>query len=334
MLADALTRQAGDAVDVDPIPVESSPSPWQRLWQCGQLWRRAARCFDEFEPNVVVGFGGWVSAPVVLAARQRHIRCLLHEQNVLLGRANRWLRPWVDRVAVSFPETRAMLHGTPSVTTGLPVREAIGQLPRATAAKRFGLDPDRPTLLVLGGSQGAQPLNRLMMEAAGKLSPEERRTWQVLHGAGARDEAAVRAAYRAHGLTAWVAPLVLEMAAAYAQADVVLARAGASTIAELARCGLPVVLIPYPHAGGHQRANAQVVEAAGGAVLLEEAEATPDRVLEVVRRLFADPRLRAAMGSQMHALYRPDAAQRLSEAIVEVAQLGCVNGPVPHAHGR
>ncbi|MBI3020436.1 MAG: undecaprenyldiphospho-muramoylpentapeptide beta-N-acetylglucosaminyltransferase [Candidatus Omnitrophica bacterium] len=320
-LVSALAQEARDgAVELDPIPIDASPSLLRRLLQCGQLWRRARRCFATFSPDVVVGFGGWISAPVVLAAARRRIGCLLHEQNVAMGRTNRWLAPWVDRVALSFRETHARFGKTPSVLTGLPVRPAIGRSSRAEAAQRFGLSADRPTLLVLGGSQGARAINRLMVQIASLLSPEERGRWQILHLSGPSDEAIVKAAYAAAGAVSWVASFLGDMGAAYALADVVIARAGASTIAELARCGKPSILIPYPFAGGHQRANARLVEELGGGLMIEQSQASPERVLEVVRRLLADQRLRAAMGSQVRLLQMPDAADKLTGAIVELGR--------------
>ena len=322
-LTRALAQSAADAsIDLDPIPMESSSNPLERLWRCGQLWRRAQRCFDTFSPDVVVGFGGWVSAPVVLAARKRRISCLLHEQNVVLGRANRWLARWVDRVAVSFRETQTALNGTAAVMTGLPIRGEIGRAATSADAQRFGCREGRPTLLVLGGSQGARAINRLMVDVTRHLSPEERQTWQVLHLTGAADEARVRETYAAQEMTAWVAPFLAEMDAAYAEADLVIARAGASTIAELARCGKPAILIPYPHAGGHQRANAQLVQRVGGGFMIEEPDATPERVLGTIRRLLTDASLRSTMGAHIQRLHCSDAAQRLTEAIIEVVREG------------
>lgn len=319
-LASALARSSkAGAVDVDPIAVEPSQGLFRRLWQCGQLWYRAQRCFETFLPDVVVGFGGWVSAPVVLAARGRRIRCLLHEQNVVMGRANRMLAPWVDRVALSFDGAQAGLGRTPSVTTGLPIRTGIGQPSRIESAKRFQLEPDRPTLLVVGGSQGARAINRIMMEVAPRLTAEERQCWQILHLTGASDEAAVQAAYAQAGLTTRVAAFLTDMAAAYAVADVVVARAGASTIAELAGCGKPAILIPYPFAGGHQWANATLVEELGGGLAIDESSATPRRILNGLRRILLDERLREAMGAQMKALHAKDAVARLTDAIVELA---------------
>ena len=174
-------------------------------------------------------------------------------------------------------------------------------------------------MLVLGGSQGARAINRLMTGVAAQLSDEERQSWQIIHLVGPVDQAMVKAAYDAHQVTSWVSPFLVEMDVAYAQADVVVARAGASPIAELARCGKPAVLIPYPGAGGHQRANAQAVEAVGGGIMIEESEADPQRVARTVRRILVDKRLRDIMGLQMKRLDRPNATERFTDAIVEVA---------------
>jgi len=329
LLSHALTHAIrGVSIEIDPIPLAGASNPFRRLWHCGQLWHRAHQCFDAFAPDVVVGFGGWVSAPVVLAARarratrQRRIGCLLHEQNALMGRANRVLAPWVDRVAISFRETSPGCLAASTVMTGLPTRRQIGRCSRADAAQQFELDPTRPTLLVLGGSQGARVINRLMIRLAAQLTPAERRTWQVIHLTGATDEAAVRAAYAASAVRAWVAPFLVKMEAAYAQADLVVARAGASTIAELAQCGKPAILIPYPHAGGHQRVNARLVETVGGGLMLEEADATVERLLGAMRRILADQRLRELMGAQMHVLHSGNATEQLAQVILDLADSG------------
>jgi len=314
----ALAQENGmRGIEVDPIPMDVASNVLTRLWRCARLWSRAQRCLDAFAPDVVVGFGGLVCAPVVLAARlrRRRIAVLLHEQNVVMGRTNRFLARWVDRVALSFPET----HATRAVLTGLPIRPAIGRVVREDAAHRFGLAPHRPTVFVLGGSQGARAINRLMTHLVPSLSSEERAQWQFLHLTGVSDEEMVRRAYATTGITAWVAPFLAEVSAAYAHADLVIARAGASTIAELARCGLPSLLIPYPFAGGHQRANATLVEACGGGIVVEESQATPERMLREIRGLMIDPARRRAMGAQVRTLSASEATTRLSEAIVELA---------------
>ena len=319
-LADALARESYEGlVDIDPMILRPSGGALGWAWQCGQLWSRAQRYFDTFAPDVVVGFGGWVSAPVVLAAHKRGIGCLVHEQNVVMGRANRWLARWADRVAVSFDETQRHLGRVPSVTTGMPIRRTLGTISRAAAAQRFGLKADRLTLLVLGGSQGSHAINQLMIQLSGLLSSSERSTWQLVHITGAGDATAVGRAYQTARISAWVAPFLTEMDAAYAQADLVLARAGASTIAELARCSKPAVLIPFPYAGGHQRANARVVETCGGGVVIDESSASPEHVLAELRRLLPDAARRTAMGQRMHSLNHSDAAQRLTQEIVTLA---------------
>ena len=316
-----LTEQAGTpSIDVKAIPLDGGATLLGRLRECGRLWRQAQQCFDTFAPDVVVGFGGWVSAPIVLAAKRRHIRCMLHEQNVELGRTNRWLSPWVDRVAVSFEATERALPDARAVTTGLPIRAAIGSVTREDAAARCGLSPGQPTLVVFGGSQGAQAINRLMMGAAAALTSSERQLWQIVHVRGPADHGAVQEAYAQAGVRAWTAPFLADMEIAYAMADVAIARAGASTITELARCGVPSILIPYPHAGGHQRANARVLEMAGGGLILEEADATSEQLLRMIRHLLNQPALRQTMRQRLQALHQDDASQRLSDTIVEVAQ--------------
>ncbi len=314
--AQALAREiAGAAVAVAPIPVLAQPRLLDRLGESRRLWSRAAQCFASFGPDIVVGFGGWVSAPVVLAARLHRIKCVIHEQNVVMGRANRWLARWVDRVAVTFPHSA---WGR-AVQTGLPVRSRIGTMSRMDAVARAGFEASRPTLLVIGGSQGARAVNRIVVDALSHALDEERGRWQVLHLTGAADEAMVRRSYAERGMTAQVAAFVTGMADAYAAADLVIARAGASTIAELARCGLPAILIPYPHAQGHQRANARLVATLGGAMVIEESALAPALLLEAIRRILADAGAREAMRMGMRTLAVPDAAERLTGAILEVA---------------
>jgi len=322
-LAEELTRaRAGGSVEIRPMPLQASAGPLARLWRCGALWLSAHRGFDSFAPAVVVGFGGWVSVPVILAARQRGIACMLHEQNAVLGGANRWLARRVDGVALSFPETQGLVAGVRSVVTGMPVRRRIGAPSRAQSARSFGLAPERPTLLILGGSQGSHAVNRLVVDALEGCTATERSAWQLLHVSGPADERMVRDAYVRLGAASWVAPFLVDMEAAYAQADLVVARAGASTIAELARCGLPAILIPYPYAGGHQRVNAEAVEASGGGLMIEESEATPARLLAMIRRILLDRRLRAMMGEQARSLSGRDAAGRLAREILALARRG------------
>lgn len=319
-LADALAQDSrSEAVEVDPIAVTRGLSFWGRLSECKDLWSRAESYFAEFKPDVVVGFGGWISAPVLLAARKRGIGCLVHEQNVVMGRANRLLSRVAQRVAVSFPQTCKQAPAKRAVMTGMPVRAGFGSTSRDAAAARFSLRADLKTLLVLGGSQGSRVLNRLMVDSASELTSEEALAWQIIHITGAADLPMVREAYQAAKVAFWVDSFLTGMDAAYALADVVLARAGASTIAELACCGKPAILIPFPFAGGHQRANASVVESAGAGVVIEEKTATTMEILSHLRLIFADSALRQFMAKRMQALNRADAAEKITQEILQLA---------------
>lgn len=316
-LADSLALAShANAVEVDSLPMDGASSVMQRLWQFGRLWSEAGGYFDHFSPDVVVGFGGWVSAPILLAAHRRGLRCLVHEQNVMMGRANRWLSRWADCVAVSFTETRPQRPRT--VVTGMPVRRQLGVAARHEAAAYFGLNPRRPTLLVMGGSQGSQAINQRMIEVIRLLSSQERAGWQFIHMAGSNDHPAVSEAYQKHGLSAWVGAFVSDMNSAYAASDAVFSRAGSSTIAELARCGLPAILMPFPYAGGHQLANAKLVSVCAGGVVLDEKKTTVASVLAALRRLMNDASLRAEMGSRMRSLHHADAAKRITQAILNL----------------
>ena len=309
------------SVEVRSIPGGAN-HPLDRLRRGWTIVRLLHRRLSEFKPDVVVGFGGWVSAPAILEARWRGAACVLHEQNVVMGRANQWLARWVDRVAVSFPRTQ-LPRGVSAVLTGMPVRAAIGAASREEAAKRFGLHPSRPTVLVLGGSQGSRAVNRLLLDVAQQLTASERASWQFIHLTGQADGAWVQQAYAAAGLkNAWVQPYFSDMAYVYALADIVVARAGASTIAELARCGKPALLIPYPYAHAHQRENVRLVEAVGGGVWLDEATLTPQRLAQLLRTLVRDDRLRGIMGQQMRTLSTPAATEQLAGAICRLARKG------------
>jgi UDP-N-acetylglucosamine--N-acetylmuramyl-(pentapeptide) pyrophosphoryl-undecaprenol N-acetylglucosamine transferase len=309
-------------ITMEPMPMGSGTAarwPLGRAIQSAWLWGWAWHQLGRIRPRVVVGFGGWISVPVLVAAKARNLATAIHEQNVVMGRANRWLSSQVDRVFVAFRDTRGPSGDRPVMWTGLPIREEIGQSARKASADRFGFDTDRPTLLVLGGSQGARAINRLMTELTPHLSSEERRSWQILHLTGQEDRATTDTAYAQRLVTHSVSPFLLDMESAYALADVAIARAGASTVAELARCGIPTIFIPYPHAHGHQRENARVAESAGGAFVMEESSATPERLISLLRQMLGGDADRKAMAARIAGLQQQDASDRLAEAILGVA---------------
>jgi UDP-N-acetylglucosamine--N-acetylmuramyl-(pentapeptide) pyrophosphoryl-undecaprenol N-acetylglucosamine transferase len=273
-------------------------------------------------------FGGYTSGPLALGARLAGVPLVLHEQNAVPGLANRLAARWATAVAVSVPEvSESFPHPERVVFTGNPVRADLAAADlrslREEAAAAFGLDPGRRTVLVFGGSLGARRVNDAIVGAAARFA--EPAAVQVLHAAGAGDAARSAAAWAdapTGGPAVRCLPFLDRMDLAYALADVVVCRSGASTVAELTVCGLPSVLVPYPHAAAdEQTANARSLTAAGAAILVPDAELDADRLLRVVEPLLADADLRDAMGAAALALGRPDAAAAVARVVLRAAGL-------------
>ncbi|HVU74802.1 MAG TPA: undecaprenyldiphospho-muramoylpentapeptide beta-N-acetylglucosaminyltransferase, partial [Mycobacteriales bacterium] len=284
--------------------------------------RAAAAVIDDVGASAVVGFGGYVSAPAYLAARRhrrRHIGIVVHEANPLPGFANRLGARLTTHVAISVPGT-PLRH---AVLTGLPLRAAITGLDRAArradARTELGLAPDRPALLVTGGSQGARRLNDAATGAARALSDAG---VQVLHVAGPKNVDDVRAAVPADISGYAVIAYCDDMPAAYAAADLALCRAGAVTCAELAAVGLPAVYVPLPIGNGEQRRNAEPTVAAGGGVLVDDAVLTSDELLRVALPLLTAPDRLAAMGAAARRALPLDASARVADLAEQAAGVG------------
>jgi UDP-N-acetylglucosamine--N-acetylmuramyl-(pentapeptide) pyrophosphoryl-undecaprenol N-acetylglucosamine transferase len=270
--------------------------------------RGATRLLRELRPRLVIGVGGYASVAVVLAAWPRRLPILLLEQNVVPGAANRLLGRIARRVCVGFAESAPFFPRGRALHTGNPLR--AGVLKAAGASRPEGT---RLGLLVFGGSQGARQLNRATLEALRLLGPAAAR-FTITHQTGTADLAEVRAGYAALGLDASVVPFIDDMGAAYAAADLVLARAGAMTCAELMAIGLPAVLVPYPHAADdHQRRNAEVLAGAGAAELVLDRDLSGERLAATLGRFAAEPDRRTAMAARARALGRPDAAERVAD---------------------
>ena len=275
--------------------------------------REAGEVLDRVRPDVVVGFGGYVSVPAYLAARRRHLPLVVHEGNALAGIANKLGARLTRHVATSFPGTR-LPH---AVVTGLPIRRMIATLDRAAlraeARAVFGLDPARPTLLVTGGSQGALRLNTSVAAAAGALADAG---VQVLHVAGPRGEVSVQ--QRPGGPPYVVEPYVDRMDLAYAAADAVVCRAGSNTVTEVAGVGLPAVFVPLPIGNGEQALNARPVVDAGGALLVSDAAFGPEWASAQLPALLLDADRLAAMSRAAAGVMPLDGDERLAD-LVEAA---------------
>ncbi|HEU0286360.1 MAG TPA: undecaprenyldiphospho-muramoylpentapeptide beta-N-acetylglucosaminyltransferase [Nocardioidaceae bacterium] len=278
--------------------------------------RSAGEVLDRIQPDVVVGFGGYVALPAYLAARKRKLPIVIHEGNSLPGLANKVGVRFTTHVATSFPDT-PLAH---AVFTGMPIRRLISGMDRAKqrdeGRAEFGLDPDRPTLLVTGGSQGARRLNHAVSGAAQALADAG---VQVLHHAGRVEEAVVTP--REGDPPYRVVQYIERMDLAYAAADLVVCRAGANTVTEVASTGLPAVFCPLPHGNGEQARNARPVVDAGGALLVDDEAMSAAWIGRTVPELLVDPARLEAMSRAADGLLPRDADVRLA-AMIEDAGRG------------
>lgn len=268
-------------------------------------------------PDLVIGTGGYVCAPVVLAGRMLGIPTVLMEQNAIAGKATKFLARFARRVCLSFPGSEAGLPAERVEITGNPIREEIVGRDRTQARERLGVPEGRTCVLVTGASQGAASLNRAVLKA---LSGWRDRDWTVLHLTGPThlEEVQVRSAGLVEGGRLAYRPLgyLEDIAEAYAAADLVVCRAGATTLAEITARGLPAVLVPYPYAAErHQDHNARILAERGAAVVLGD-DVVEDSLGGMVEDLLGRPEDLRRMAESSRALGRPDAAER----VVEVAQ--------------
>jgi len=266
-------------------------------------------------PEVVVGFGGYVSVPAYLAARRRRLPLVVHEGNALPGIANKLGARLTTHVATSFPDTD-LPHAH---YIGLPVRRMISTLDRsalrAQARREFGLDAERPTLLVTGGSQGARRLNQSVAAAAPALAAAG---VQVLHIVGPQGQASPQTA--PGGPPYVTVPFVSRMDLAYAAADAVVCRAGSNTVTEVSGVGLPAIYVPLPIGNGEQALNARPVIDAGGGLLVADAALTPEWVSSTVPDLLTDPDRLATMSAAAAHLIPLDADEKLADMVLEAAR--------------
>jgi UDP-N-acetylglucosamine--N-acetylmuramyl-(pentapeptide) pyrophosphoryl-undecaprenol N-acetylglucosamine transferase len=275
--------------------------------------------FLHLRPSAVVGFGGYPSLPVMVAASIAHIPAALHEQNAVLGRVNRLLATRVNRIAASLPFVRfAPIIPERVVFTGNPVR------PAAAALRDNPYAPPEPRgtirLLEFGGSQGARVLSELVPAALASLPPELRARLENTQQARAEDLAMVETAYRAAGLKHETAAFFHDLPQRMAAAHLIIARSGASTLSELTVIGRPAILIPYPFAmDDHQAANAAVLERAGAAWVVLQSGLDAPKLACLVAEIIADPPLLSARAAAAKALGQPDAAKRLADLAEQLA---------------
>ncbi|HBG21012.1 MAG TPA: undecaprenyldiphospho-muramoylpentapeptide beta-N-acetylglucosaminyltransferase [Desulfobulbaceae bacterium] len=269
---------------------------------------QAHRIIRRFKPDLVLGVGGYVTGPVMVAAKSLGIPTVIHEQNSVPGLANRKLGGIVDRICLSLPGSEARFPAGKIVYTGNPVRKEI----LALAENRPPRLEHKKTLAILGGSQGAQAVNRLVAEALPTLPEGVRQRLRVIHQTGEHDAAYVREQYEKSGMDALVQPFFTDMAGVYGQADLLVSRAGATTLSEIAVVGSPAILIPYPFAAdNHQEINGNYYVNGGGAIQFRQSELSVAALAGEIAGLIQDEQKLTAMGNAMKKLSFPDAAAKI-----------------------
>lgn len=310
------------------LPVESSQTlkrrPWRFVFRNWQALRQSRALLARERPRAVVGLGGFASVPVVWAAARARVPTLILEQNSIPGRANRFLSRRVDAVCISYPESQAAFPGARRVHfTGNPVRREIANLLATTPAENMTARSNGPpTLLILGGSQGASGINGALMHLLRDL-PAALRGALFVHQTGADECDAVRDEYSRRGLRHVVEPFFNDLAEWYAAATLVISRAGATTLAELACAGCPAILLPYPHAADdHQTRNAAALEQSRAARVVRQSAdpaATAKDLSQTMTSLFSEPDGLNGLRQGIRAWARPDAADRVVDVLQSLA---------------
>lgn len=300
---------------VKGFPRKISTEAVQAVWQLARSLSEAGISVNSFNPDVAVGMGGFASVPALLRSWLRGVPVVIHEQNSFPGRANRLLARISKVIAVTFPESeRYFTEREKVVWVGNPIRKKIQRVERVTAASRLGIDHSMPTVLVLGGSRGAKKIN----EAIGEIVTAAMNDFQIVHLTGETNFVDFQKYQnRLYKPIAYIDDIQY----AHSVADLVVCRAGASTISEIAYLGIPAVLIPYPYAtDDHQLRNAQSLEKKGAAVIILDNELTGEKLSEnIYSILYNDERLKAMVES-MRGFSAPEAAKRLKELVLEVGK--------------
>ena len=280
--------------------------------------------YRDFAPHAVLGMGGFTSTAPILAGRARKIPTFVHESNAIPGKANKLNARLVTRVLLGFAECAKFLPAGKCDVTGTPVRTSlVDRLAKPAALATFNLAPGRPTLLVMGGSQGAQGINRALLATLPRLAVTP---LQVIHLSGAADEVKLREAYAEAGIPAFVAAFHHRMEEAYSAADLAIARSGAASLTELSHFALPSILIPYPYAAeDHQTLNAKIFERAGAAALLSEGETSGENLAEKLLWFLSDPARLATASEQAAKLAPSHAAERVADAVQQAADACSAN---------
>jgi UDP-N-acetylglucosamine--N-acetylmuramyl-(pentapeptide) pyrophosphoryl-undecaprenol N-acetylglucosamine transferase len=291
-----------ELIEVSGLKTVGAASAMKGVLRLPKAMLQARRIVKAFAPDAVIGVGGYASGPIVLAARMRGVPTAICEQNSIPGLTNKLLGRVVKSVFLSFDESKRFFKDKKIVMSGNPVRRDLLQKLLTT-----GASPDAKVhVLIVGGSQGAVAVNELASKALGRIKDVP---LSIVHQTGEKDLEPTSARYREAGVDADCRAFIKDMAAAYGRADLIIGRAGATTVAELAIAGKPAVFIPYPFAAdNHQELNAKEMADKGAALMFRQADLTADKLAEALRPLLVDASKRAEMGAAMKSLAKPGAA--------------------------
>lgn len=321
---DSLAASGHAQLRFERMPFISMPKPWSpKMFSfAAGLWKGFKTCRElirKHEIRVVLGMGGFTSLAPILAGRKEKCRTLIHDSNAIPGKANRLTARFCDGVLVGLEACKAHFPKHPDVrVVGTPIRGNLRQPSKDEPHTFFKLAKNKKTLVVIGGSQGARGVNRVVCASLDQL---EKLGIQVLHIAGPSDYEEVRDAYAKHPLlTQHVAAFCHRMELAYQIADVAIARSGASTLTEIAWFGVPSILVPYPFAADdHQTRNAEIFSKAGAALLLPQATINAANLVDAIRDILTDDKRRQSMKTAARSLAVRDAAERMAEIVEEMA---------------
>lgn len=311
-----------DEIHVVPSATFASKNPIAMIRTGWKLWsglRAARRLIGRLKPLAVVGFGGYPTVPPLLASTSMGVPSMLHEQNAVMGRANKALAARVQAIAGGFlPETSGT-HAAKTVTTGNPVRPAV--LAAANVAYSASHPPDRFRLVVFGGSQGAQYFSTVVPAALKLLTQEERERLSVTQQARPEDKDRAVSAFAELKVDADISSFFSAMAERITHAHMIISRSGASTVSEIAVIGRPAILVPYPHALDHdQAANAAALVATGGAQVVPQAELSPEKLASLISSAMKEPDRLADMAHSAKSAGRPNATRALADMVVALAE--------------
>ncbi len=298
-------------IQARPIQGRSLGAKMEALWSLPGAVSEAVSILKDFQPQIVLGIGGYASGPTLLAAFLLGMKRAIHEQNVVPGMTNRILKWFSQRIFVSFEETKKCFPQKKTFVSGNPVRK---EMLSCLSGRRGGTEKtgeDRFTLLIFGGSAGAHRINEAMMEALGSLK-EIWPSLRFIHQTGREDLDFVSKGYEEKGLDALVRPFFEDMATYYQMADLVICRSGASTVSELAVCGKAAILIPYPYAAHqHQLVNAKKLVELGAARMIEDGALGGPRLAQTILELYSHPEEREGMEEKIRQVGRPRAAEEI-----------------------